>query len=200
MPKTILLPVLLLWAGATGLHAQTDYYARIGAIGANDLLRDVIVSEIPIRQSIAPLLALGASVPISPGYRVGLEGQLASGGYHSTENDVESDLGTLRTGSVMLLLEGPIAGRTFRWRAGGGLIKYWPSERSGMFLQGGPARFLAGAGADYRRPALGRWDFMASLRYDFHRFTTDELERRGFSHSQSVNRVSLSVGLARSLP
>ena len=39
---------------------------------------------------------------------------------------------------------------------------------------------------------------MASLRYDFHRFTTDELDQRGFSQTQGVNRVSLSVGLSRS--
>jgi hypothetical protein len=39
---------------------------------------------------------------------------------------------------------------------------------------------------------------MGSLRYDFHRFTTDELDRRGFSQTQGVSRISLSVGLARS--
>jgi hypothetical protein len=198
MPKTILLPALLLCAGATGLHAQTDYYARVGAIWAGDLLRDVIVAEIPVRQSIAPMVAAGASLPIAPGYRLGLEAQFATGGYHSSENDVETDLGTLRTGSVLLLLEGPIT-TSLRWRAGGGLLKYFPAEESGMFLQGGPTRFLAGAGVDYRRSALANWDFMASARYDFHRFTTEELERRGFSQTQSVNRVSLSVGLARSL-
>jgi hypothetical protein len=44
---------------------------------------------------------------------------------------------------------------------------------------------------------LPRWELMASLRYDFHRFTTDELAARGFSGTQGVQRVSLSVGLAR---
>ena len=44
---------------------------------------------------------------------------------------------------------------------------------------------------------LPKWDLMTSLRYDFHRFTTDELERRGFSQTQGVSRVSLSVGLCR---
>ena len=41
---------------------------------------------------------------------------------------------------------------------------------------------------------------MASLRYDFHRFTTDELQARGFSQSQGVQRVSATVGLARGRP
>jgi len=44
---------------------------------------------------------------------------------------------------------------------------------------------------------MPKWDLMVSARYDFHRFTTDELERRGFSQAQSVSRISLSVGLAR---
>ena len=80
MPKTILLLALLVPAGASGLHAQTEYYARVGAVGASNLLRDVIVNEITVRQSIAPMIALGASLPIeSRGYRVGLEGTLSSG-------------------------------------------------------------------------------------------------------------------------
>jgi hypothetical protein len=44
-----------------------------------------------------------------------------------------------------------------------------------------------------------KWDFLTSLRYDWHRFTTDELERRGFSQAQVVSRISLSVGLSRSV-
>lgn len=199
MPRTSLILALLLPASATGLSAQADYYARVGAIGAGTLLRDVIVSEITVRQSIAPMVALGGSVPISPGYRAGLELAFASGGFHSDEGGTETDLGTLRTGSVLLNLEGPITG-PFRWRAGLGAIQYWPADEEGMFAQGGPTRLLAGGGADYRRPVLARWDLLASVRYDYHRFTTDELERRGFANSQGVSRVSLSVGLGRSLP
>ena len=79
-----------------------------------------------------------------------------------------------------------------------GGIQYWPKDKDGIFREGGKLRFLAGAGVDYRRPVLPRWDLMTSLRYDWHRFTTDELERRGFSQTQGVSRVSLSVGLSRS--
>jgi hypothetical protein len=198
MHKPFLALALLLPASPATLPAQTEFYARVGAIGTSNLLRDVIVSEITVRQSIAPMVALGGSLPISPGFRAGLEATVTSGGYHSSENGTDTDLGTLRTGSLMGHLEGPIWGPV-RWRAGAGALLYWPSEESGMFQQGGTTRWLAGAGADYRRPALARWDFMASLRYDYHRFTTEELERRGFSQTQAVSRVSLSVGLARSL-
>jgi hypothetical protein len=44
---------------------------------------------------------------------------------------------------------------------------------------------------------MPHWEFIASLRYDFHRFTTDELVARGFTGSQGVQRISATVGLAR---
>ena len=196
MPKSFLLPALFLLAGATGLEAQTDYYARLGVIGASKLTHDVIVNEITVQQSIAPLLALGVAVPVGTGYRAGLEAIIASGAYHAEENGAEADLGTVRTGSLMLGLDGPIAA-SFRWRAGLGAILYRPSEDEGIFLQGGPTKFIAGLGVDYRYPIMTKWDLMASARYDYHRFTTDELERRGFSQTQPVSRISLSVGLPR---
>jgi len=198
MLKTTLLLALLLPASASGLRAQTEYHARLGAVGATNLLRDVIVNEITVRQSIAPMIALGASLPIgTQGYRVSLEGTLASGKFHSRESGVDTDLGTLRTATLMLALEGPLL-PGFRWRAGAGGLQYWPKDDEGIFQSGGTGRFLAGAGIDYRRPVLPKWDLMTSLGYDFHRFTTDALDRRGFSQTQGVSRVSLSVGLSRS--
>ena len=199
MPKTILCLALLLPASASGLHAQLEYHARVGAVGASTLLRDLIVNEISVRQSIAPMIALGATLPIGPlGYRVGLEGTLASGKFHSSESGSDTDLGTLRTATLQLGLEGPVY-QQLRWRVGGGGIKYWPSDDEGIFRQGGTTRFLAGGGADYRRPVLPKWDLMASLSYDYHRFSTDELDARGFSQTQGVSRISLSVGLSGGL-
>jgi hypothetical protein len=196
MLKPYLLVTLLLPAGATSLLGQTDYYLRAGAIGASNLLRDGIVSEIKVRQSIAPLLVLGGSLPLSRGYRAGLEGSISSGGFHSTEAGAETDLGTLRTASLQLDLSGPVAGQ-FRWWMGLGALFYLPKDDEGIFLQGGTTRLLAGVGADWRRPVLPRWDLMASVRYDFHRFMTQALKDRGFSQSQGISRISLSIGIAR---
>jgi len=196
MPRPYLLLLLLLPAGPP-LHAQTEYYARVGAVGASTLVHDALIDEVKVRQSIAPMVAIGGSLPIGPGYRAGLEATFASGGFKVEEGGSEGDLGTLRTGSLMGSLEGPIHG-PLRWRAGLGALLYWPAEDAGIFQQGGTTRFLAGAGADYRRPVLPAWDLMASLRYDFHRFSTSELEARGFSSTQAVSRLSLSVGLSRS--
>ena len=143
MLKPTLLPVLLLAAGAGPLHAQTDYYARVGAMWASTLVRDVLVTEVTVQQSVAPMVALGASMPISPGYRAGLEATFASGGFSAEQDGVETDLGTLRTASVMLGLDGPIV-QDLRWRVGLGGLFYLPSEDRGIFLEGGPIRFVAG--------------------------------------------------------
>lgn len=195
--RTIL--AFLLIAPALGppvLQAQVDYNARLGVTWATPLLRDNIVNEIEVRQKLAPTLVLGASLPIAPLYQAGLEVALATSGYRAEETGPSTDLGTLRTGSVMLGLHGPIL-PTLRWQAGAGLLGYWPTEKQGMFLRGGTTKFLAGAGMDYRRPILTHWDIMASLRYDFHRFTTEGLEARGFSQSRGVQRIAVTIGIAR---
>lgn len=195
--RGILIPVLILSAAvAPEAQSQVDYYARLGLSYATKLVQDDILQQIEVRQRLAPILALGAAIGIAPRYRAGLEAMLTSGGFHSEESGSETELGTIRTGTLLLGLDGPIWHR-FRWRAGTGLITYWPSEDSGVFLRGGATRFLAGAGVDYRYPTHQLWDVMVSLRYDFHRFTTDELVARGFSGAQGVQRVSLSIGLAR---
>jgi hypothetical protein len=196
MRAAVALLVLLAGARVSAAAGQTDFYGRVGLTFATKLLKDDILQEIDVQQSLAPTLALGVSLPFTPVYSAGLEAAITSSGFHSSENGTDTDLGTLRTGSLILGLEGPVW-QQVRWRAGAGLLSYWPSEDSGIFLQGGSTRFLAGAGLDYRHPVMSHWDLMASLRYDFHRFTTDQLVTQGFSGTQGVQRVSASIGLAR---
>ena len=197
MRATLPLLVLTIAGGASALHAQVDYNARLGVTWATALLRDEVINEIEVRQKLAPTLVLGAALPIAPLYRAGLELALTTSGYQSKETGVTTvDLGTVRTGSITLGLDGPIS-QGLRWRAGAGLLRYWPTEEQGIFLRGGTTRFLAGAGIDYRRPIVAQWDLMASLRYDFHRFTTEEIDARGFSQSQGVQRITATIGLAR---
>ena len=189
--------VLTIAGGAPTLQAQVDYNARLGLTWATALLRDDVIGGIEVRQKLAPTLVLGAALPIAPRYRAGLELALATSGYQSKQAGAPTvDLGTVRTGSVTLALDGPVS-QGLRWRAGVGLLLYWPTEDRGIFLRGGTSRFLAGAGIDYRRPILAQWDMIASLRYDFHRFTPEELRARGFSQSQGVQRVAATIGLAR---
>jgi hypothetical protein len=180
---------------ATG-QAQTDYYARLGVTWSSKLARDRVIQEIEVSPSLAPTLVLGAALPFGPTYRAGLEASLTTSGYHVREQDVDSDLGTIRTASLMLGLDGPVAGR-LGWRGGVGLIRYWSTDEEGIFRRGGSPRFLIGGGLDYRPPLMRQWDLMVSLRYDFHRFTTEELTARRFTGSQGVQRISASIGLAR---
>ena len=198
--KTSLL-VLLLVAAAAPLQAQLDYYARIGATGSSALVRDVLFEPFETSQGLAPTLVAGVSVPVGTENRLGIEASLVSGSLsastESGEDDV--DLGRLTTLSAMANAEGTIYG-PFRWRVGIGLIQYMPSEEAGLFAQGGPVRYFVGGGLDFRRPTFGSWDLMISARYDFHRFTTDELRDRGFTQTQGVQRGSLTFGLARTLP
>jgi hypothetical protein len=196
MRAILVLFIALPTIGTSVARGQTDYYARLGLTFATKLVTDEVIQEVETRQSLAPTLVLGASLPIAPTYTAGLEAALSSSGYHSTETGQDTDLGTLRTGSILLNLEGPIR-RRFGWRAGAGLIRYWAAEDTGIFLQGGSTRFLAGAGVDYRPHLMRSWELMVSLRYDFHRFTTQELEARRFTGTQGVQRISASVGLAR---
>jgi hypothetical protein len=192
-----LLTVLLIGpiAGRPALHAQVTLSARAGVTWATPLLRDRIFEEVEVRQKLAPTLVLGASLPIAPLYDAGLELTLTSSGYRASEAGTTTDLGTIRTGSVTLGLQGPIA-ESISWRAGAGLLGYFPKDENGIFQSGGTTRFLAGAGIDYRRRVRSTWQLIASLRYDFHRFTTEALQSRGFSQGQGVQRISATVGLA----
>ena len=198
--KTFLL-VLLLAAAAAPAHAQLDYYGRIGATGSSPLVRDVLFEPFETSQGFAPTLVAGFSVPVGSENRLGIEGSLVSGSLTAApeEGGDDVDLGRLTTLSALANAEGAISG-PFRWRIGVGLIKYLPSEDAGLFAQGGPVRYIVVGGIDFRRPTFGSWDLMVSARYDFHRFTTEELRDRGFTQAQGVQRGSLTFGLARSLP
>jgi hypothetical protein len=199
MRAILLLLITLPCVRVSIASCQIDYFARLGLTFSTPLLKDDVIQEIETQPSLAPTLALGASLPIAPTYAAGMEATVTSSGYHSSEGGVDNDLGTLRTGSILLGVSGPVW-RRLGWRAGLGLIQYWPADEDGIFARGGNTRFLAGAGVDYRPRLLPRWDLMVSLRYDFHRFTTDELRARGFGGSQGVQRVSASIGLARARP
>ena len=198
--KTSLL-VLLLVSAAAPAHAQLDYYGRIGATGSSPLVRDVLFEPFETSQGIAPTLVAGVSVPVGTDNRLGVEGSFVTGSLRASPEDggEDVDLGRLTTLSAMANAEGSISG-PFRWRIGIGLIKYLPSEEAGLFAQGGPVRYFVGGGLDFRRPTFADWDLMISARYDFHRFTTEELRDRGFTQAQGVQRGSLTFGLARSLP
>jgi hypothetical protein len=195
MKKPLALAALLTLGASPSLAAQAVWYARIGATGASALLHDQVIAPIDTKQAIAPTIAAGASLRLAPRYGVGIEAAFATGGYHVEEAGLRTDLGSLRTLSALLNIDGPILG-PLRWRVGVGTITYMPADKTGIFASGGTTRPLFGAGVDFRHPAFSQFDLMASARYDYHRFTTDALKARSFGQSQQVSRVSLTIGLA----
>ena len=199
MRRTIL-PALLAAACFTApAHAQATYYAQVGLTGSSKIVRDVILTPVETRPGIAPTLFLGGELPIGPRYRMGLELSAATASLTTRTPAIpgsDLDQGRITTIGAMLNLAGPVAPH-LQWRGGIGLLRYNPSEQSGIFAQGGTTRALFGAGLDFRQPAGRRWDAMISTRFDYHRFSTDELRHQGFTLQQGVRRLSVSVGLAR---
>ena len=193
---------IILAAASSRAEAQVDYYARLGISGSTRLVRDVIFQPIVTTPGLAPTLFLGFTIPLAPRYNIGVEGGVARGSLAGATEDASGqsgddvDLGGLTTLTGIANLEGPVAPH-LRWRFGVGAIRYSPGESAGAFGGGGATRWLVGGGLDFRRGALESWDLMLSARYDFHRFTTDELRARGFTRNQAVQRGSLSIGLAR---
>ncbi len=198
--RTRLLPALALATLATAPAGaqQPDLHLRVGATYASTLLTDQVgvTSQVETRQKLAPTIAAAAGLPVGRDYGARLELALGRGDYEAREGGTTTSLGTLTTFTGVLGLNGPVWKR-LRWHAGVGLVKYLPSDDTGIFLQGGPWRALASGGLDWREPALRGWDLEVSARGDFHRFSTAELRARDFGGTQGVGRITLTVGLAR---
>ena len=199
--RTFLVLMVSLLAAAP-LAAQTHYYARLGPVFSTRILRDVIFEPVETKPGLAPTLFAGFGVPFGGGgkYRGGMEVSMGRAGLSTSTPDTPSapstDIGSVWLGSAMVTMDAPIRSR-LRGRAGIGAIRYMPSSDDGMWAQGGTTRMLFGAGLDYEMPATSSFNIMISARYDYHRFTTAELRSRGFNLEQPVQRISLSVGVAR---
>jgi hypothetical protein len=191
----LLVAGLLAMAVPIRLAAQTDYYLRAGVTGWSTLVSDFIAGEVSAKPALAPSLFAGIGHSIAPRYRAGIELAASSGGVRSRYGSTEGDLGSLRTASALALLDGGIAGG-LRWQAGLGFLHYFAGGDAGL-LASATTRLLVGGGVDFRRPLLSRFDLTIAARYDFHRFTSPALRSHGYSGAQGVQRVSLSVGLAR---
>jgi hypothetical protein len=79
------------------------------------------------------------------------------------------------------------------WFGIGGL-KYFPAEETDLFRQGsGALAGLATLALAHTLPVGKRFGCAVELRYDIHGFTTPALRDEGFTSSQSVHRVALTL-------
>lgn len=188
---------MLILIMVTPAPAQIQVAGRLGATWSSVLITDEIVAPIEVKSGIAPTLSLSASIPSGPRYRLGLETVLSTGSVHASENGVKTDLGSLRTAALLFTAEGPLMVRGFYWRGGVGLLKYLPSDKEGLFRDGGPTRLTGNLTAEYRKALRSGWELSGGVRYGYHQFITQTLESRGFSRAQVVHRVGLELGVAR---
>jgi hypothetical protein len=192
--------LILLLAAAAPAAAQVRLSARAGITGSTALVKDQILEDIEVVPALAPTLTIGASLPVNPKLRADLELAYATSAAEIHENgSATGDLGSVGTLAYTLGISGPIVSR-LSWRLSIGGLSYLPSEEEGIFREGGHTTLLFGAGLDWHQPLSDAWALVAGLRYDYHTFTTDALEAQGFSQSQQVQRIGLSVGAAWDMP
>lgn len=195
------LPFLVVLAvAASPLPATAQLSLRLGAgatLGTSLVSKATLYDDVvSLKSGTAPTVVLGVGYPIAPAYRLVAEARVASSSMTATSNVGDNDLGTLRTITVALLAEGPLPYH-LRFQLGGGMIKYSPSEATGVFADDSPMKPMATAGLGWVKPLRPGLDLVATGRWDLHEFTTGALERRGWSLAQRINRVALTIGIER---
>lgn len=178
----------------SALAGQARYSAAFGLMGGTKLAQDRIFQDIRITQLVAPTITIGASLPVSPRERAGLEVALGIVKSRVKESGFPTTVGpSFKTLSVTAGVDGPLLG-PLRYRFGAGLVKYLAS-REGIFRQGAPLLLVLTLGSDYRVFTTGKVGVAARLRYDYQRFSTDELRSTGFARTQDVHRLGLGLAL-----
>jgi hypothetical protein len=180
--------------------AQVRITALAGVTGSSALVTDQVFQDIELKPALAPTFLLSASLPVATRLRVSLDlGYSSSNADVSESGQSAGDLGTLGVLTAAAALEVPLVSR-LTGRLSLGVLQYFPSDETGVFRDGVPAAALFGAGLDWRQPLSARWAAVLGVRYDYHLFTTPALESAGFSGSQQVSRVGLTLGAAWDLP
>jgi hypothetical protein len=176
------------------LAGQARYSASFGLTGGTKLAKDRIFQDIQVSQQLAPTVTLGASLPVSPRERAGLEISLGFGKTQVKESGFPTvDGPSYKTLGFTAGVDGPLLG-PLRYRFGAGLVKYLAS-REGIFRQGAPLLLTLTLGSDYHIYTAGKVGVAARLRYDYQRFSTDELRSVGFARTQDVHRVGLGLAI-----
>lgn len=191
----ILILVLMLAGGLPiPLASQLRLSATFGATGGTRLVRDRVFQDIRVTQTIAPTAILGASLPVSKRERAGLEVALGFAKTRVVEGGFPTVDGPgFRTLSATLGVDGPLFSQ-FTYHGAAGVIKYL-ADKEEIFRQGGPLLLVLVAGVDYHLPMRGPIGLLARIRYDYQRFSTDELRATGFTRTQDVHRIGVGFGL-----
>lgn len=176
------------------LSAQVSLNVSFGARYTTTLVHDSIVSPFDVRLGIAPALTLVAGLPLEAPWTAdgvldlsyGLVSRHDQGGGVTAITHVT----TLTLGVALRrdLRHG------FSAAAGAGLLAYLPTERIGIFRDGGgPVVPMGTAAVGYSPPFAAQRGLTLEARYDLHGFLTPALRTEGFVNSTVVHRVALAL-------
>lgn len=189
----------------TPLAAQATVRLAAGATVSTPLIQDgALLTQ--LTPALAPDVSIALSYPTGAGgYRVLLETDVRHAGLNAVDNDPnepdyrsKDHIGSLTTIDALVLVEGHVRWG-LRWQAGGGAVFYRPGQREGVFQDGGTQRWVIAAGLVWTHPMGPHWNLLAQGRVDHQGFTTRLLVDRGYGESQSVQRVTLQLGVERRL-
>ena len=198
-------PTLGLMLASTSLSAQAAVRLTGGATWSTALVQDGSVLT-RLTPAIAPDIGVALSYPTGGGgYRVSLEADVRHAGLNAVNNDPDDPaygskdhIGTLTTIDALLQVDGRVRGE-LRWQVGGGEVFYRPGQQEGVFQDGGTHRWVIDAGLIWSHRLAAQMNLIAVARVDHQEFTADVLINRGYGQSQSVQRVSLQLGLEHTL-
>ncbi|HEY3933153.1 MAG TPA: hypothetical protein VGL65_00900 [Gemmatimonadales bacterium] len=152
-----------------------------------------------LRPALAPTISGAVTIPTGKGpFRAILEGTYGRAPLNVTADSLHDQLAAVGTVTTELLAEGPVRGE-LHWQVGGGAIFYLPSQRQGVFQNGGTHRWIVAAGLSLQHPVTPTMDLLVTARIDSHQFTTGVLQARDYGTEQAVQRLSLLVGVTRRL-
>jgi hypothetical protein len=174
------------------LSAQVSLHAAVGARYTTSLVHDSIVVPFDVRPAIGPALAIGISERSQGSWTPNATLDVSWSALQRHESGATAKITALTTVAFTVGLRHDV-GQGLAGRVGLGVLKYLPSEKTGLFRSGSGLSALGTASLDWMPAATAQRGIGLSLQYDVHRFTTAALHAEGFTSPQLVHRVSLAV-------
>jgi hypothetical protein len=178
---------------AVRLPAQVSFSISAGARYNTVLVHDQIVTSFDVRPALAPAMSIAAAMPLDSPWTVLATLDLSTSGVSRIDaGGGEAPITRLTTAGLTVGLGRPLKS----WLSGSaavGVLKYFPSERLGLFQSGGPYFPYAQVTLGFAPELAARHGVALELRYDVHKFITDALRIEGFSESRVVHRVALAL-------
>ena len=177
------------------LAAQVTVAVSAGARYASTLVHDSIVEPVDVGLKIAPAFSLVVATQPEHGWGPQLLLDVSMGDMVRRDADgTSTSLQHVSTVSLAVGVTHPLPAG-LRGSASVGGLKYFPSDETGIFREGGGAIEALGAVSLAYGLPLGRVPrkLWLEARYDIHGFTTQALHEEGFTSPQIVHRVTLAV-------